>query len=56
MSAKMLKEDDDGYIVIISQKEYDEYVIELEKWLEENQDKIDEKRLKEKPIKKFYIE
>ena len=52
--AKLLKEDEDGYTILINDKDYERYIKELEKWLEENQENVIDNS-KEKKIKKIVL-
>lgn len=52
--AKLLKEDEDGYIVLMNEKDYEAYVEELQKWLNENQENVIDNS-KEKKIKKIIL-
>jgi hypothetical protein len=54
MVARTLKQDKDGITVLITQKEYDAYMKELEEWLENNQDKVIEHPI-EKCVTQFVI-
>lgn len=51
--AKIISEDEEGYVILFNELDYEKYIQELQEWLEKNQDKIMD--FKEKPIKQFIL-